>query len=117
MVGALYWCDMPERIGHVRAGVLVSTRAATPFPTTLASVVGSVRILGIDPGSQITGFGVVDIGGNRTTAVEWGSIRTSGEHSDRLRRHLLGRRADRSRVPPAEIAIERVFFTATRIAR
>ena len=29
----------------------------------------SVRILGIDPGSQITGFGVVEAIGNRTTAV------------------------------------------------
>jgi crossover junction endodeoxyribonuclease RuvC len=100
-----------KSIGHVRAGVLVSTRAATPFPTTLASVVGSVRILGIDPGSQITGFGVVDIDGNRTTAVEWGSIRTGGEHSDRLRSiyTALGQIVREYR--PAEIAIERVFLS------
>jgi len=53
----------------------------------------SVRILGIDPGSQITGFGVVEAAGNRTTAVEWGSIRSEGEHSARLRNifHSLGR--------------------------
>ncbi len=70
----------------------------------------SVRILGIDPGSQITGFGVVEAAGNRTTAVEWGSIRTDGEHSDRLRDifEALGRIV--RELKPAEIAIERVFL-------
>ena len=70
----------------------------------------SVRILGIDPGSQITGFGVVEATGNRTTAVEWGSIRTEGEHSDRLRDifRTLGRIV--RELKPAEIAIERVFL-------
>jgi len=89
----------------------VSTRAATPFPTTLESVVGSVRILGIDPGSQITGFGVVDIDGNRTTAVEWGCIRTGGEHSDRLRSIFLGVGQIVREYRPAELAIERVFLS------
>lgn len=70
----------------------------------------SVRILGIDPGSQITGFGVVEAAGGRTTAVEWGSIRTEGEHSDRLRDifEALGRIV--RELKPAEIAIERVFL-------
>jgi crossover junction endodeoxyribonuclease RuvC len=101
-----------KRIGRLRAGVLVSTRAATPQKRVpLASVVGSVRVLGIDPGSQITGFGVVDIAGTRTTAVEWGSIRTGGEHSERLRSIFtaLGRIVREYR--PAEIAIERVFLS------
>jgi crossover junction endodeoxyribonuclease RuvC len=101
-----------ESIGRVRSGVPVSTRAVTPFRAApLASVVGSVRILGIDPGSQITGFGVVDTVGNRTTVVEWGSIRLEGEHSDRLRSIFtaLGRIVREYR--PAEIAIERVFLS------
>ena len=70
----------------------------------------SVRILGIDPGSQITGFGVVEATGSRTTAVQWGSIRTEGEHSERLRDifHTLGRIV--RELKPAEIAIERVFL-------
>jgi crossover junction endodeoxyribonuclease RuvC len=101
-----------KSIGHVRAGVLVSTRASTPFQTeSLVNVVGSVRILGIDPGSQITGFGIVDIAGTRTTAVEWGTIRTGGEHSDRLRNifKALGQVVREYR--PTEIAIERVFLS------
>ena len=70
----------------------------------------SVRILGIDPGSQITGFGVVETAGSRTIAVKWGSIRTDGEHSERLRRifEALGRIVREFK--PTEIAIERVFL-------
>ena len=69
-----------------------------------------VRILGIDPGSQVTGFGILDVDGNRTVPVEWGSIRTEGEHSARLREIFvaLGRIVREFR--PAEIAIERVFL-------
>jgi crossover junction endodeoxyribonuclease RuvC len=91
----------------------VTTRAATtPFqPVPLEQVVHSVRILGIDPGSQITGFGVVDIVGNRTTAVEWGSIRTGGEHSDRLRSIFQALGQVMREYRPAEIAIERVFLS------
>jgi crossover junction endodeoxyribonuclease RuvC len=101
-----------KSIGHVRAGVLVSTRAAAPSPTPpIESLVGAIRILGIDPGSQITGFGVVDIVGNRTVAVEWGSIRTGGEHSDRLRSIFTALGQIVREFRPAEIAIERVFLS------
>ena len=90
----------------------MSTRAATPLQRVpLTSVVGSVRVLGIDPGSQITGFGVVDIAGNRTTAVEWGSIRTGGEHSERLRSIFTALSQIVREYRPAEIAIERVFLS------
>jgi crossover junction endodeoxyribonuclease RuvC len=92
--------------------VLVSTRAATPLQSApLETVIDPVRILGIDPGSQITGFGVVDIVGNRTTAVEWGSIRTGGEHSDRLRNIFVGLGQIVREYRPTEIAIERVFLS------
>ena len=69
----------------------------------------AVRILGIDPGSQITGFGIVDAVGSTTRAVDWGSIRTSGSHHDRLRRIFeeVGRIC--AEYAPAEIAIESVF--------
>jgi crossover junction endodeoxyribonuclease RuvC len=70
-----------------------------------------VRILGIDPGSQITGFGVVDVVGNRTTAVEWGSIRTGGEHSERLRSIFTAVGELVREYRPAEIAIEKVFLS------
>jgi crossover junction endodeoxyribonuclease RuvC len=70
----------------------------------------SVRILGIDPGSQITGFGIVDVHGSVTTPVEWGGIKTSGDHCARLREIYIGVVAIVSEYRPAEIAIERVFI-------
>jgi crossover junction endodeoxyribonuclease RuvC len=78
-------------------------------PRTRAS--GSIRILGIDPGSQITGFGIVDLDGTRTKAVEWGSIKTAGEHADRLRSIFIALGNVVREFRPAEIAIERVFLS------
>ena len=73
--------------------------------------VPAVRILGIDPGSQITGFGIVETAGGRTRPVRWGSIRTAGEHSERLK-DIFVRMADIVReYQPVEIAIERVFLS------
>ncbi len=68
-----------------------------------------IRILGIDPGSQITGFGIVDLDGLKASAVRWGSIKTAGDHSARLRTIFaeLGRIV--RELEPAEIAIESVF--------
>jgi len=44
-----------------------------------------MRILGVDPGSRRTGYGVVDIEGNRMTHVTHGVIATgNGEFSERL---------------------------------
>ncbi len=71
----------------------------------------SVRILGIDPGSQVTGFGILDVDGTRTVPVEWGCIRTSGEHSARLREIFLGLGRLVREFKPGEIAIERVFLS------
>ena len=68
-----------------------------------------VRILGIDPGSQITGFGLVDVRDRKTTLIESGVIRTKGEHSSRLRQIFLEVGALVEKFQPAELAIERVF--------
>lgn len=70
----------------------------------------TVRILGIDPGSRTTGFGVIDVCGTVTRPVEWGGIDTQGAHSDRLKDifKALGRIV--ADFAPAEIAIERVFI-------
>ena len=70
----------------------------------------TVRILGIDPGSQITGFGLVDVHGSVTKPVEWGGIKTSGDHCDRLREIFAGVAAIVREYQPTEIAIERVFI-------
>lgn len=68
------------------------------------------RILGIDPGSRITGYGVIEAlpAGNRHVAS--GCIRVAGEDmTERLRRIVEGLREVSERYAPGELAIERVF--------
>ena len=70
-----------------------------------------VRILGLDPGSRITGYGVVDAGGQGVRYVASGCIRVgNGAMAGRLleiHRHVT-ELVDT--FAPGEIAIERVFM-------
>ena len=69
-----------------------------------------IRILGIDPGSRTTGYGVVELHGNRAIAVTNGCLRVhEGELSQRLRQIHLGIQALIQEFQPAEAAIESVF--------
>ncbi len=70
-----------------------------------------IRILGIDPGSQLTGYGIIDMDGNHATAVAHGVIKVKGAAAgDKL--HLIFQELSRliSRHRPDEAAIERVFM-------
>lgn len=83
--------------------------------TLLASGPGSdggpVRILGLDPGSQATGFGIVDWVGGEARYIASGVIRTSGaEFPPRLRQIFEGVLQLMSEYRPREVAIERVFM-------
>jgi crossover junction endodeoxyribonuclease RuvC len=70
-----------------------------------------VRILGLDPGSRITGYGVVDAGANGVHYVASGCIRVgAGEMAARLlaiHRHVSELVDAYS---PGEVAVERVFM-------
>src|SRR6202166_1522631 len=69
-----------------------------------------VRVLGIDPGSQRTGFGVLDATGPRLTYVASGVIRTSqAEFSFRMCEISRCMQTIFPQYEPQEIAIERVF--------
>ena len=70
---------------------------------------GGVRILGIDPGSQLTGYGIVEVIGGLTRPIAWGGIRTKGEHGDRLKQIFRAVGALIAEHSPEEISIERVF--------
>jgi crossover junction endodeoxyribonuclease RuvC len=72
-----------------------------------------VRILGIDPGLVVTGFGVLDKTGNRLIYVTSGCIRTSqGELAQRLKTILDGLAEVIAAHGPAQVAIEKVFVNA-----
>jgi len=70
-----------------------------------------VRILGLDPGSRVTGFGVVDAGRSGVRYVASGSIR-AGDGA--MPRRLLEIHRSVTELvetyAPGEIAIERVFM-------
>jgi crossover junction endodeoxyribonuclease RuvC len=69
-----------------------------------------IRVLGIDPGSQRTGFGVVDVLGARMMYVASGVIRTGqGEFAARLCEIFRCVKIVVEQYQPHEIAIERVF--------
>jgi crossover junction endodeoxyribonuclease RuvC len=72
-------------------------------------VSAAVRILGIDPGSRVTGYGIVDSIGTSIELVECGTIGAAGDHADRLRRIFNEIERIVARHAPHEVAIERVF--------
>ena len=68
-------------------------------------------ILGIDPGSRRTGYGVVDVVGNRSRAVAFGTITTSHkEIQPRLGEIFAGIDQVVKEYGPAEVSIEKVFM-------
>jgi len=70
------------------------------------------RILGIDPGSVITGFGVIDSDGVRDFHVANGSIKVKGDDLGQKLGFILAAVGDViSEWQPAEVAIESVFIS------
>jgi crossover junction endodeoxyribonuclease RuvC len=71
----------------------------------------TIRVLGIDPGSQCTGFGIVDATGPRLAYVASGVIRTGqGDFAARLCEIFRGIQLVVAQYKPQEISIERVFM-------
>ena len=70
-----------------------------------------VRILGLDPGSRRTGYGVIECGGSKQTQLANGCIVVgTGALSGRLRGIFEGVQQLVERFRPDEIAIERIFL-------
>jgi len=69
------------------------------------------RILGIDPGSRFTGYGIIDMDGNHSTHITHGTIRVQGD-TIAVKLRLLFRELcgiiDEFR--PDEVSIEKVFM-------
>ncbi len=72
---------------------------------------GCVRILGIDPGLRITGFGILDKRGNKLTYVTSGCIKTpaGGSLALRLKTILDGLEQVIASAKPDQVALEKVF--------
>jgi crossover junction endodeoxyribonuclease RuvC len=69
-----------------------------------------LKILGIDPGLQVTGFGVIETESSRLLYVASGCVRSgSGDLAARLKSILEGLKEVISEHVPVEVAIEKVF--------
>lgn len=70
-----------------------------------------MRIFGIDPGSTVTGYGVVERSRGRLLHVASGCIRTKSDEpmGDRLVRIHAGLREALERTKPDHVAIEAIF--------
>ena len=71
-----------------------------------------MRILGIDPGTGILGFGVIDVIKGNASLVDAGVIRTSSKDEDAVRlqtifEELTGIIAE---TKPTEMSVEKLFF-------
>lgn len=90
-------------IAKLRPAGLAEERRATALPA-------QVRILGLDPGSQCTGYAVVETGA-RVSYVVSGSIRARGASlTERLQEIFAGVDRLTSEFRPDEVAIERIFM-------
>ncbi len=70
------------------------------------------RILGIDPGSRLSGFGILDFVGDRVTYVASGSISSiNGEFADRLKLIFQSVSEIVAEYRPDVVAIESVFVS------
>lgn len=70
------------------------------------------RILGIDPGSNITGYGLIETQGSRTLYLDGGCIRTPAGRplAERLKTIFEAVHELISRHRPDEVAVEQIFM-------
>ncbi|MEN9782752.1 MAG: hypothetical protein RJA24_95, partial [Pseudomonadota bacterium] len=74
------------------------------------SAVPTLRILGIDPGLRVTGFGIIDQTGQQLDYVASGCVRSgTGELPERLKVLLEGLQEVIAEYRPQCAAIEQVF--------
>lgn len=71
-----------------------------------------MRILGIDPGTGILGFGVVDVRGGKERLVDAGVIRTPVHEDDAVRLETIYDELQDiiSQTKPTHMAVEKLFF-------
>ncbi|MDS4027023.1 MAG: crossover junction endodeoxyribonuclease RuvC [Candidatus Contendobacter sp.] len=72
----------------------------------------TVRLLGIDPGSRVTGYGILDMDGPRSRYVASGCIQTDSNRPvpERLKTIFEGVTGVIRTYQPAEVAAEQVFM-------
>lgn len=69
-------------------------------------------ILGIDPGTAITGYGIIKVEGNKFKALTYGSIKTKKSEGLPIRLRIIYQEVKQliATYNPEEIAVEDLFF-------
>lgn len=72
-----------------------------------------MRIIGIDPGTGILGFGVIDVSGNKTQLVDAGVIRTPVKEDDAVRLETIYQELTDiiMNTKPTVMSVEKLFFS------
>jgi crossover junction endodeoxyribonuclease RuvC len=98
---------VPAPVGVVARGI---TSAARGRGMPVARPAVTVRILGVDPGSRRTGFGIIECRGGDYVHVAHGCLNVGGAlMAERLRLIFDGLQALIGEHQPAEVAVERIF--------
>lgn len=85
----------------------------TPAAKTSAQRPRGETILGVDPGSIVTGWGLVELEGNQLRHVAHGIVATSTalSQAERLRQIHCGLEVVIEQYRPADMSLEKVFFS------
>jgi len=72
-----------------------------------------MKVLGIDPGSRITGYGIIEKQGNRLLHIDNGAIftDTAGDFPLRLHKIFISLSEVIAKYKPDTMAIEQIFFS------
>lgn len=75
-----------------------------------------MRVLGIDPGLAIVGFGVIDVFGNRMQTVDYGSILTPAKMPTHKRLNAIFESLDAliKKYQPDAMAVEELFWNTNQ---
>ena len=96
----------PEAFAAASAGA--AARVVASVSATIPAA--KVRILGVDPGSRRTGFGIIECRGTDYVHVAHGCLNVGGAvMAERLRLIFDGLQTLIDEHQPAEVAVERVF--------
>jgi crossover junction endodeoxyribonuclease RuvC len=88
----------------------ITVAASAPSIPAAPVAAGPMRVLGLDPGSRRTGFGIIDCRGAEAVYVTAGCIEVDGlPVAERLRRIHLEMRSIVESLAPDAVAVERVF--------
>jgi crossover junction endodeoxyribonuclease RuvC len=85
----------------------------TPVAKTSVPLPRGETILGVDPGSIVTGWGLVELEGNQLRHVAHGIVGTSTalSQAERLRQIHCGLEMVIKQYRPADMSLEKVFFS------